>query len=95
MSDLDEMSKDELLELAQAQGISPANKNMSKDELSASIEAAEGGPPQVEQQVTTTKTKDYLNRLLTNPTPGTSQATDFLGRNVAAGDKDYLSRALV
>jgi len=49
----------------------------------------------IEALVTTTKTKDFLARLLTNPTPGTSQATDFLGRSVVAGDKDFLGRGLV
>jgi len=49
----------------------------------------------VDPQVTTTKTKDFLARSLTNPTPGTSQATDFLGRSVVATDKDFLGRALV
>lgn len=53
----------------------------------------EGAAPGL--QITTTRTKDYLNRGLVNPTPGTSQATDFLGRSVTAGDKDYLNRALV
>jgi len=51
--------------------------------------------PGVEPQTTTTKTKDFLARLLTNPTPGTSQATDFLGRSVVASDKDFLGRNLV
>lgn len=49
---------------------------------------------EVDLMITTTKTKDYIGRLLVNPTPGTSQATDFLGRAVVAGDKDYLGRAL-
>jgi len=49
----------------------------------------------VDPQVTTTKTKDFLARNLTNPTPGTSQATDFLGRSVVVTDKDFLGRALV
>lgn len=44
---------------------------------------------------TTTKTKDYLGRPLTNATPGTSDATDYLGRDVKAGDLDYLGRPLV
>ena len=49
----------------------------------------------INPMVTTTKTKDFLARSLTNPTPGTSQATDFLGRSVVAGDKDFLGRGLV
>lgn len=50
---------------------------------------------EVDLMATTTRTKDYIGRLLVNATPGTSQATDFLGRAVTAGDKDYLGRALV
>ena len=61
----------------------------------AAAPAAEDAPPQVEELVTTLKTKDFLNRLLVNATPGTSQATDFLGRAVVAVDKDYLGRALI
>jgi hypothetical protein len=38
---LDEMTKAELLEYAQSRGISPANQAMSKDEIRASIDAAE------------------------------------------------------
>lgn len=44
---------------------------------------------------TTTYTKDFLGRRLVNATPGTSAATDFLGRSVVSGNKDYLGRALV
>lgn len=44
---------------------------------------------------TTTTTKDYLGRALTNGTPGTSDATDHLGRAVKTGDLDYLGRPLV
>lgn len=57
--------------------------------------------PQVEQPVaptqtaTTTKTKDFLGTLLINATPGTSNATDYMGRAVQAGDKDFLGRSLV
>lgn len=43
---------------------------------------------------TTTKLQDYLGRWLTNGTPGTTNATDQLGRNVTASDKDWLGRAL-
>jgi hypothetical protein len=43
---------------------------------------------------TTTKLQDFLGRWLTNATPGTSQATDHLGRKVVAGDKDFLNRNL-
>jgi hypothetical protein len=41
-SELDAMTKDELLAYAQSLGISPANASMNKDELRASIEAHEG-----------------------------------------------------
>lgn len=43
---------------------------------------------------TTTRKEDYLGRDLTNATPGTSQATDFLGRAVTASDKDFVGRNL-
>lgn len=43
---------------------------------------------------TTTRKEDYLGRNLVNATPGTSNATDWLGRNVTSGDKDYLGRPL-
>jgi len=95
MSDLDSMTKDELLAYAQQVGASPANAGMTKDELRASIEAAGGGDVGVEPQTTTTSTKDYLGVPLVNPTPGTSQATDRLGRAVTAGNKDFYGRNLV
>ena len=44
---------------------------------------------------TTSKLGDFLGRALTNDNPGTSNATDFLGRNVTASDKDFSGRALV
>lgn len=44
---------------------------------------------------TTTKLKDFLGRWLTNGTPGTTQATDHLGRAVAASNKDFIGRALI
>jgi hypothetical protein len=53
------------------------------------------GDPEPEQFVTTTFTKDFLGVPLVNAVPGTSQATDRLGRSVKAGNKDYLDRALV
>ena len=57
--------------------------------------ATEPEAPQVDPQVTTTRTKDYVGRALTNAVPGTSNATDHLGRNVAAGNLDFVGRALV
>jgi len=98
VTSLDEMTKEELLDYARARGISPANAAMSKQEIRDSIDAANGdphGPPEVGGTVTTTATKDYLNRLLNNPTPGTSQATDYMARSVVAGNKDYMGRSLV
>lgn len=44
---------------------------------------------------TTTKLGDFLGRSLGNDNPGTSNATDFLGRGVTAGNKDFIGRALV
>ena len=44
--------------------------------------------------VTTTRKEDFLGRNLTNATPGTSDATDHLGRNVVASNKDFLGRNL-
>ena len=39
-ANLDDMTKDELLEYARSVGASPANASMTKDELRASIDAA-------------------------------------------------------
>src|SRR5262245_1781769 len=96
--DLDSMTKSELLEHAKALGVSPANNDMTKDELRAGIEAFEAGEAGGEEpglRVTTTMTKDYLGVPLVNATPGTSNATDRLGRSVIAGNKDFLARNLV
>lgn len=43
---------------------------------------------------TTTSKGDYLGRALVNDLPGTSNATDFLGRAVTASNKDFSGRAL-
>lgn len=43
---------------------------------------------------TTTRKEDYLGRDLVNETPGTSDATDFIGRSVKASNKDWLGRDL-
>lgn len=43
---------------------------------------------------TTTRKEDYLGRDLSNATPGTTAATDFLGRNVGASNTDFVGRAL-
>jgi hypothetical protein len=42
-SGLDEMTKAELLEYAQEKGYSPANNNMTKEELRATIDENEAG----------------------------------------------------
>ena len=92
------MTKDELLAYGQELGISPMNASMTKDEIRSAVDEHLGegeSPPEVELQITTTSTKDFLGVPLVNPTPGTSQATDRLGRSVIAGNKDYLARNLV
>jgi hypothetical protein len=44
---------------------------------------------------TTTNTHDYMGRLLQNADPGTTDPVlDYLGREVAAGNVDYMGRAL-
>ncbi len=43
---------------------------------------------------TSTKRKDFLGRWLVNTNPGTSAATDYIGRAVASGTTDYMGRAL-
>jgi hypothetical protein len=103
VSNYEEMTKEELLEEAKARGISPANANMLKAELVEALEANDAGEEPAQQEagespellVTTTMTKDYLGAALVNPTPGTSQATDRLGRSVVAANKDYMGRSLV
>jgi len=92
--DLDAMTKEELLAYGQELGISPMNAAMSKGDIRAAIDTYEGGP-EVMPMVTTTSTKDYLGVPLVNPTPGTSNATDRLGRAVIAGNKDFYGRNLV
>lgn len=44
---------------------------------------------------TTLFLRDHLLRPLVNATPGTSDATDYIGRDVQAGDLDYIGRPLV
>ena|SRR5579875_2137993 len=43
---------------------------------------------------TTSDLQDFLGRFLVNSNPGTSAATDFLGRNVTTGNHDFLGRNL-
>ena len=99
------MTKAELLAYAREQGVSPANNDMTKDELRAAIDDAAGAEPdeqaeadddaEVGELVTTTMTHDYLGVPLVNATPGTSNATDRLGRNVVTGNKDFMGRSLL
>ena len=44
---------------------------------------------------TTLRLRDHLLRPLVNATPGTSDATDYVGRDVVTGNVDFLGRALV
>lgn len=45
---------------------------------------------------TTTSLRDYLLRPLQNATPGTTDPVlDYIGREIGAGDVDYIGRALV
>jgi len=104
-AELDEMTKAELLAYAREQGVSPANNDMTKDELRAAIDDATAvepddqaetdDEPEVGELVTTTMTHDYLGVPLVNATPGTSNATDRLGRNVVTGNKDFMGRSLL
>lgn len=45
--------------------------------------------------VTTLNLRDHLGRLLTNGTPGTTDATDHLGRDVQDDDTDHVGRDLI
>ncbi len=45
--------------------------------------------------VTTLNLRDYLGRSLSNATPGTTDATDHLGRDVVTGDLDFVGRDLI
>lgn len=54
----------------------------------ASFSAPDGG------HALTVYKEDFVGRDLTNTTPGSSDATDFLGRKVAPGNKDFLGRGL-
>lgn len=45
--------------------------------------------------VTTLNLRDHMGRLLTNATPGTSDATDHLGRDIVTGNLDFVARPLV
>jgi hypothetical protein len=90
MSDLEEMTKAELLEHAKELGVSPANNDMTKDELRAAIDEYQGEPG-VGTQATTTASKDYLGRALITPAVNSK---DYLGRSTSSA-LDYLGRTLV
>jgi hypothetical protein len=88
MSNLDEMTKDELLEFAHEREISPANAAMSKAEIRESIRAA---GEDVEGQATTTATKDYMGRDLITPA---INSKDYMGRATFSA-VDYMGRELL
>ena len=44
---------------------------------------------------TTLYYRNFLGKKLVNGTPGTTQATDAMGRSVASGTTDYMGRQLV
>jgi hypothetical protein len=88
--DLDEMTKAELLEHAKELGVTPANNDMTKDELRAAIEEHQGGPG-VEGQATSTASKDYMGRALITPSVNSK---DYLGRATSSA-LDYMGRTLV
>jgi Rho termination factor, N-terminal domain len=90
MSELEQMTKADLLEHAKALGVSPANNDMTKAELIEGIEQheAEAG---VEGQATTTATKDYMGRPLITPSVNSK---DYLGRPTFSA-VDYMGRQLL
>jgi len=90
MTDLDAMTKAELLDYAKELGVSPANNDMTKDELRAAIDEHEA-EPEVEAQATTTASKDYMGRSLITPAVNSK---DYLGRSTSSA-LDYLGRTLV
>jgi len=90
MTDLDAMTKAELLDYAKELGVSPANNDMTKDELRAAIDEYQSEPG-VEAQATTTASKDYMGRSLITPAVNSK---DYLGRSTSSA-LDYLGRTLV
>jgi len=87
---LDEMTKAELLDYARSLGVTPANNDMTKEELRAAIDQHESDPG-VEGQATSTASKDYMGRALI--TPGVN-SRDYLGRATSSA-LDYMGRTLV
>jgi hypothetical protein len=90
VSDLQEMTKAELLEHAKALGVTPANNMMTKAELIEGIEQHEA-EASVEGQATTTATKDYMGRLLITPSVNSK---DYMGRPTFSA-VDYMGRTLL
>jgi hypothetical protein len=90
MSELEQMTKAELLEHAKALGVTPANNMMTKAELLEAIQQHEDEPG-VEGQATTTATKDYLGRALITPS---INSKDYLGRATFSA-VDYMGRTLL
>jgi hypothetical protein len=86
--DLDALTKAELLEHAKALGVTPANNDMTKDELRAAIEQFEAG---AEGQATSTASKDYMGRALITPA---INSKDYMGRATFSA-VDYMGRVLV
>jgi len=91
MTDLDEMTKEELLDFARERGISPANAAMSKAEIRESIDAALAEEGSVEGQATSTASKDYMGRALITPA---INSKDYMGRATSSA-LDYMGRTLV
>jgi hypothetical protein len=91
MTDLDEMTKAELLEHARELGVTPANNDMTKDELRTAIDEYQGEEPDAGGQATTTASKDFLGRSLITPAVNSK---DYLGRSTSSA-LDYLGRTLV
>jgi hypothetical protein len=96
VSELDDLTKDELLEYGQELGISPMNAGMTKDEIRAAIDEhlASEQPedePGVEGQATSTATKDYMGRALITPS---INSKDYMGRATSSA-LDYMNRTLL
>jgi hypothetical protein len=91
MTNLDEMTKAELLEHARSLGVSPANNDMTKDELRAAIDQHQQQEGEGEQFATSTASKDYMGRALITPA---INSKDYMGRATTSA-LDYMNRTLV
>jgi hypothetical protein len=85
VTDLDAMTKDELLDEADARGVEIPS-GATKAEIREALESAG-----VEGQATTTATKDYMGRALITPA---INSKDYLGRATFSA-VDYMGRTLV